>query len=310
MRTLGRSGLKVSAVGLGGNTFGMTVDGDAAVALIHAALDEGMTFIDTSGNYGGGRSEELIGQALEGRRHAVVVATKVGLPVGPGPYDRGLSRRHIMQAVEASLRRLRTDYIDLYLAHLPDPETPIDETLRAMDDLVREGKVRYPGGSNYAAWQMVDALQRADRQNLHPWASVQPRWNIVDGLDDPSLLSACRAFGVGIIPYMPLASGILADKYRRGEEPAAGTRIGDVARVREELTDAKLAVVERLRPWAQARGHTTAELGIAWLLAHAEVSTVIVGARSIEQVAANLRAAEWVLTPDERDDAARVAHDG
>lgn len=307
LRNLGSSGLKVSAIGLGGNTFGRTVDGEEAIAVIRRALDLGITFIDTADIYSQGRSEELVGMAVAGRRAEVVIATKCGYPMGDGPYRRGLSRRWIMQALEDSLRRLGMDYVDLYQAHIPDPETPLEETLRAMDDIVRQGKARYIGCSNYPAWQLAQALGISERLGLAPWVSAQNRWNLLEGLDDPSLLPACRALGVGIIPYTPLASGILTGKYRRGEAPPPGTRAGDLPNVRERLTDAKLAAVEQLRPWAEARGHTTGELAIAWLLAHPEVSTVIVGARSAEQVEQNVRAAEWRLSAAERDEVTALA---
>ncbi len=289
-------------MGLGGNTFGTTVDGPEAVAVIRRALDLGVTFIDTADVYTLGRSEELVGQAVTGRRHEVVIGTKVGAPMGEGPYRRGLSRRWIMRAVEDSLLRLGTDYIDLYQMHMPDAETPLEETLRATDDLVRQGKVRYLGCSNHAAWQVADALGISRRLELAPWVSVQQRFNVLLGLDDEHLLPACRAFGVGIIPYRPLASGVLTGKYMRGYEPPPGTRAGDLAVIRPEVTDARLMVVERLRAWAEERGHTVAELAIAWLLAHAEVSTVIFGARRPEQVEQNLRAAAWTLTAAERDE--------
>ncbi len=307
LRRLGNSGLKVSAIGLGGNTFGATVDGDAAVAVIRRAMDVGIIFFDTADSYSDGRSEELLGKALGARRKDVILATKVGFKLLDGPPVGRLSRRWIVHEVENSLRRLGTDYIDLYQAHKPDEDTPLEETLRAMDDLVRQGKVRYLGCSNYSAWQMVQALGIADRAGLSPWISVQPKWNLLEGLEDPTLLTACRAFGVGMIPYTPLASGILTGKYRRGEEPPTGTRLGDVPAIRQRLTDAKLAAVERLRPWAEGRGHTTGELGIAWLLAHPEVSTVIIGARNPEQLDENLKALSWSLCPEERDEVAQLA---
>jgi aryl-alcohol dehydrogenase-like predicted oxidoreductase len=304
LRRLGSSGLKVSPIGLGGNTFGATVDGDDAVATIHRALDVGVTFIDTADVYSSGRSEELIGQAIAGRRHDMIVGTKLRASMGEGPYHSGLSRRWMMRAVEDSLRRLATDYIDLYQAHSPDDDTPLEETLRAMDDLVRQGKVRYIGCSNYAAWQMAQALGIAHAAGLTPWVSVQPRWNVLDGLADPSLLPACRALGVGMIPYTPLASGVLTGKYRAGEEPAPDTRAGHYPRVRQGLTEERLAKVERLRQWAEERGHSVAELAIAWLLAHPEVSTVIVGARSPEQAEDNVKGQSWKLSEHERDEVA------
>jgi aryl-alcohol dehydrogenase-like predicted oxidoreductase len=307
LRRLGNSGLKVSAIGLGANTFGGSADRDATVKIVHRALELGVTFIDTADVYTRTRSEELIGEALEGRRFQAVLATKCGLPVSDSPYERGLSRRWIMHSIEASLRRLKTDYVDLYQVHRPDDETPLEESLRALDDIVRQGKARYIGCSNYAAWQLAQAQGVGKLHGLDPWISAQNRWNLIEGLDDPHLLPASRGLGVGIIPYTPLASGILTGKYRRGEEPPAGTRAGDMAGIRQRLTDAKLEVVERLRPWAEARGHTTAELAVAWLLAHSEVSTVIVGARSAAQVEENLKAVEWALSPAERDEVAALA---
>jgi len=296
----------VSAIGLGGNTFGATVDGDEAVATIRRALDCGVTFIDTADVYARGRSEELIGQAIVGRRHDVIVATKLRASMGEGPYESGLSRRWMMRAVEDSLRRLDTDYIDLYQAHSPDDETPLEETLRAMDDLVRQGKVRYIGCSNYPAWQLAQALGIAKANQWAPWVSIQPRWNVLDGLSDPHLLPACRALGVGIIPYTPLASGVLTGKYRAGEEPPADSRASHYPRMRALLTDDRLSKVERLREWAEQRGRSVAELAIAWLLAHKEVSTVIVGARTPEQTEENVKAAGWQLSEQERDDVAAL----
>lgn len=307
LRNLGRSGLNVSAIGLGANTFGGTADRHATVEIVHRALDLGVTFIDTADVYSFGRSEEFLSEALAGRRQQAILATKCGMPMSESPFARGLSRRWIAQAIDDSLRRLKTDYIDLFQVHRPDDETPIEETVRALDDAVRQGKVRYVGCSNYAAWQLAEALGAGKLQGLDPWISAQNRWNVIDGLDDPHLLPACRRFGVGIIPYTPLASGILTGKYQRGAEPAPGTRMGDMPMVRQRLTDAKLAAVERLRPWAEARGHTTTELAIAYLLAHPEVSTVIVGARTSAQLADNVKAADWVLTPAERDEVTALA---
>ena len=305
-RRVGTSGLTVSAIGLGGNTFGATVDGDEAVKTIQGAIDQGITFLDSADVYSRGRSEELIGQAIRGRRETVVVATKCGIPLGAA-HTGGLSRRWITQAAEDSLRRLGTDYIDLYYAHRPDPATPIEETLRAMDDLVRAGKVRYLGCSNYRAWEVAYGVGVCKELRLDRWVAAQNRWNLLDGLDSPELEQAAWALGIGVVPYTPLASGILTGKYRQGEEPAAGTRLGDLEGIRSRLTDEKLAATERIRAWAEARGHTPAEAAIAWLLAHPVVSSVIAGARSPEQLTANIKAAAWTLTPEERDDLTAVA---
>lgn len=306
-RRIGISGLTVSAIGLGGNTFGATVDGDEAVRTIQHAIDSGITFIDTADVYSQGRSEELVGQAVAGRRDQVVIATKCGIPLEAGPHAGGLSRRWVTQAAEDSLRRLGTDYIDLFYAHRPDANTPIEETLSAMDDLVRQGKVRYIGCSNFRAWEVAYGMGASRLQRLEHWTAVQNRWNLLDGLDSPELEEAAAALGVGIIPYTPLASGILTGKYRPGVEPEAGTRIGDLTRMRDRLTDDKLARTERVRAWAEERGHTVAEAAIAWLLAHPVVPSVIAGARRPDQIDANIRAAGWVMTPEERDELTAIA---
>ena len=307
-RNIGASGLKVSVIGLGGNTFGATVDGDAAVRTIQHAIDSGITFIDSADVYSMGRSEELVGQAVKGRRERVVIATKCGIELSAGPHAGGLSRRWIMQAAEDSLRRLGTDYIDLFYAHKPDPETPLEETLRAMDDLVRQGKVRYIGCSNYAAWEIAHGHSIRQQYGLNRWIAAQNRWNLLDGLSDPELDRAAPTLGIGIIPYTPLASGILTGKYQRGEEPASGTRFADLPAIRDRLTEQKLIRAERVRAWAVERGHTPAEAAIAWLLAHPSVPSVITGARSPEQIDANLNAADWTITPDERDFLTRLVN--
>ncbi len=300
LRRFGSSGLKVSAIGLGGNTFGATVDGDEAISTIRRALECGVTFIDTADVYSLGRSEELVGQAIKDRRSEVILATKVRGSMGEGPYQSGLSRRWIMRAVEDSLRRLQTDYIDLYQAHSPDDETPLEETLRAMDDLVHQGKVRYIGCSNYTAWQLAHAHGISTANGLSPWVSTQPQWNVLDGLSDPHLLPACKQLGVGIIPYRPLASGVLTGKYRRGEDPPPDSRMAHYPRMRSALTEERLDKVDKLRDWAEQRGHTVAELAVAWLLAHQEVSTVIVGAKSPEQAEENVKGAAWKLSEEDR----------
>ena len=301
-RRLGTSGLVVSEIGLGGNTFGATVDGNAAVATIQSAVEQGITFIDTADVYSQGRSEELVGQAVAGNRAAVVIATKHGMPMNAGDHARGLSRRWIIQATEDSLRRLGTDYIDLLYAHAPDPHVPIEESLRAYDDLVRDGKVRYLGASNFRAWQIAYGVGVSKELKLDRWVAVQNRWNLLDGLDSPELEQAADFLGIGIIPYTPLASGILTGKYKLGEEPAAGTRFADLPAIRARLTEDKLARAAKVTAWAEERGHTPAEAAIAWLLAHPVVSSVIAGARSADQLTENIKAAEWKLTPEERDE--------
>lgn len=307
-RRLGTSGLKVSTIGLGGNTFGATADEAMSIDVIRAALELGVTYIDSADTYGSGLSEEYIGKAIKGHRQDLVIATKVAVRMSDDPNDVGLSRAHIMDSVERSLKRLGTDYIDLYYAHRFDDDTPIEETARAFDDVVRQGKARYLGCSNFMAWQMAHSLGVQERLGLSRWRVIQQSWNLVDGLEDPPLAEACAALGVGIVPYSPMAAGVLTGKYRRGEAPPPGTRLAERPRTRRMLNDRMLDAVDRLRPWAEARGHTTGELAIAWLAAHPVVSSVIVGARRPEQVRENVRAADWALTAEERDEVYRLVH--
>ena len=295
-RQLGRSGLRVSAIGVGGNTFGNGADEAQTGRIINRALDVGVNFIDTADSYARGVSEQYVGKAVAGRRHEAIIATKVASRVGDLPNDEGLSRKHIMDGVEASLRRLNTDYVDLYQVHRFDAATPVYETLAALDDLVHHGKVRYVGCSNFLAWQVCEALWAADRKNLTPFISVQPRYNIFDRAIERELLPFCRQYGIGIIPYSPLAGGILTGKYRPGEPPPPDTRAGRNPRLQQQLTGERLAQVGALGKWAREQGHTVGELALAWLLAHPEVSTVIAGATKPEQVDENARAADWRLT--------------
>jgi aryl-alcohol dehydrogenase-like predicted oxidoreductase len=302
-RRLGTTGLKVSAIGLGGNTFGGTADEAQSVAVIQQAIELGVNFIDSADSYGRGKSEEFVAKAVEGRRHDVIIATKVASAVGEGPNDRGLSRKHIMDGAEASLKRLNTDYIDLFYAHQFDPQTPIEESVRAFDDLVRQGKVRYLACSNWQAWQLAHSLGIQERLGLSKWTAIQPSWNIVDGLADPALEPACEALGVGVIPYRPMGSGVLTGKYRRGEPPPPGTRLsGNNNRLNRQLNDKMLSAVDALKPWAESRGHTVGQLAISWLLAHPVVSSVIVGARNAQQVTENVAAGNWSLTVEEREE--------
>jgi aryl-alcohol dehydrogenase-like predicted oxidoreductase len=307
-RRLGRSGLSVSALGLGCNTFGRSVDAAGAAALVHAALERGVTFFDTADIYGEQRSEEYLGRALAGRRDRAVIATKVAAEVGPGPNDRGASRAHIMDGVHASLRRLGTDYVDLLQIHFWDPHAPLEETLRGLDDLVRQGKVRYVGCSNFTAWQLTWALWIADRRGFAPFVSVQPEYSLLARRVEEELLPACLEFGIGVIPYFPLAGGVLTGKYREGEPPPPGTRGYQSERFAQRFaTPRNLAIVRRLETWARDRGRTVGELAIAWLLARPGVATVITGTTRIEQVEANVKATEWVLAPDEVEEVAALA---
>lgn len=300
-RHLGRSGLQVSVVGLGCNNFGMRCDFDQSKDVVHRALDAGITLFDTADVYGGqGKSEEFLGKILKGRRQDVVLATKFGMKMGEGPHKSGGSRKYIMSAVEDSLRRLDTDYIDLYQLHRPDPETPIDETLRALDDLVRSGKVRYIGNSNFAGWQAAEAHYVAKQANLTPFISAQNEYNLLDRRIEGELVPACNAYGLSILPYFPLASGFLTGKYRQGQEMPAGTRLANAgpmaARV---LNDKNYETLGKLEAFADARGKTMLDLAIGWLASLSHVGSVIAGATKPEQIDQNVAAGSWKLTAEE-----------
>jgi aryl-alcohol dehydrogenase-like predicted oxidoreductase len=305
LRRLGNSGLKVSAVGLGCNNFGMRIDQAQTQGVVDAAIDAGITLFDTADIYGGTKSEEFLGVALGKRRKEVVVATKFGMAVGGDERRKGGSRRWIMQAVEDSLRRLGTEWIDLYQHHAPDPDTPIDETLRALDDLVTQGKVRYLGNSNYTGWQIADADWTAAGQSR--FVSAQNLYSLLERGSAQEVLPACEHFGLGFLPFFPLASGLLSGKYRRGEPPPEGTRLAAWgSRGQKAMNDANFDRVEALTAWAEARGHTTLELAFAWLLGQPVVSSVIAGATTPDQVRANAATAAWRLTPDEVAEVTRL----
>ena len=296
---LGRSGLEVSVVGLGCNNFGRRCDVEQTRAVVHRALDVGITLLDTADTYGPeGLSEEYIGKALQGHRRDVVLATKFASPMGEGPMHSGASRRYIMNAVEDSLRRLDTDYIDLYQVHFPDPGTPLEETLRALDDLVRDGKVRYIGCSNFAGWQIAASHYIAEAHHLTPFISAQPQYNLLDRSVEREIVPACKEFGLGVLPFFPLSSGLLTGKYRRGEEAPEGTRLAGPMGERM-LSERNFDTVERLEEFAQGRGHTILELAIGWLASQLQVGSVIAGATSPEQVAHNAEAGAWVLDVEE-----------
>ena len=298
-RQLGLAGVRASAIGLGTNQFGGKVDQLGVNEIVATALEEGITFIDTADVYQGGRSEEAIGVALKGRRHDVLLATKVASKSGEGPNDYGASRYHILNAVEGSLRRLQTDYIDLYQIHRWDATTPIEETLRVLDDLVRSGKVRYIGASNFAAWQLARANLLAELRGWSPFVTIQPHYHMLERSIERELIPYCSAYHVGIVPYFPLAGGFLTGKYRRGLAAPPGSRGESSPYVQRYMTEANYDKVERLTAWAQERGHTMGELAHAWLLAQPQVCSVISGATRPEQVRSNARAATWHLTADE-----------
>jgi aryl-alcohol dehydrogenase-like predicted oxidoreductase len=293
-RRLGNSGLVVSALGLGTNNFGSRIDEDRTRAVLEAAIDEGITFIDTSDSYGRGSSETLFGRIRGSRRPGLVLATKFSSDLGAAPWQRGTSRRWLTQAVEASLRRLDTDVIDLYQIHFPDPLTPIEETLRGLDDLVTAGKVRYVGYSNFAAWQMVDAQWTARTEHFNRPISIQTHFNLVRRNAEAEILPAARALGLGVIPYYPLASGFLTGKYTRGER-LEGARLTDSPREKDVLSASNFDRLDRLRTFAEQRGRSLTELGLGWLLSHQEMGSVIAGASSPEQVRSNVAASDWRL---------------
>jgi aryl-alcohol dehydrogenase-like predicted oxidoreductase len=302
-RPLGSSGLVVSLVGLGGNNFGTRLDEQQTRAVVDAAIDSGITLLDTADIYGGGGgSETFVGAALKGRRENVVLATKFSGDMdgknGPDWGARG-SRRYIRRAVEASLRRLQTDWIDLYQYHFRDPHTPIEETLSALDDLVREGKVRYVGSSNFKAWEVVEAEYVARRDGMTRFLGAQNHYSLLERDAERELAPACVRYGIGLIPYFPLAHGLLTGKYRRGHPPPPGTRLEGRT---DRLTDEVFDVVEALERFAEERGRSLLEVAIGGLAARPAVGSVIAGATKPEQARANAAAGDWV--PSEEDLAA------
>jgi len=308
MRNLGRSGLIVSAVGLGCNNFGGRSDREATRAVVHQALDLGITFFDTSDTYGGdGASEEYLGRTLAGRRDEIVLATKFARPMDRDGKLQGASRRYIMSAVEASLARLNTDRIDLYYQHIADPRTPIEETLRALDDLMRQGKIRYIGCSTLSAWQVVEAQWTSTHLGLDRFVACQERYNLLERQLDQELMPVIQSYGLGLVPFAPLANGLLTGKYRRDRPLPNGARLTTTPRTAERyLTEANWAVVERLGAFGAARGCSLLEVALGWLLHRPAVASVIAGATTPEQVEANVRAAAWVPSREDMDEIDRI----
>lgn len=302
-RSLGRSGVKVSEVGLGTDQFGPRVDKSTVAEILGVAMDQGINFIDTADIYSHGLSEEYIGAALEGHRQEVILATKGGQRMGEGVNETGSSRVHLMSALEASLRRLRTDYVDLYQIHLFDPTTPMEELMRTLDLMVSSGKVRFIGASNFAAWQLCRCNDLAEMRGWEPFITIQPHYHLLEREVGKEILPYCRAFGVGVLPYFPLAAGLLTGRYTRDEEPPADSRaaVNEGARryIDRYRTPQNWHIIERLTAFAQQREHTLVELAIAWLLGEPLVSSVIAGVSKAEHVAANAKAADWALTPEE-----------
>ena len=300
-RHLGRSGLRVSAVGLGCNNFGGRTDLETSRKVIHKAIDLGITLFDTADIYANiGGSETVLGTVLGDRRKDIVLATKFSKPMANDGSKQGASRGYIMSAVEASLKRLKTDYIDLYQQHDYDPLTPIEETLRALDDLVRQGKVRYIGHSNFPAWRVAEAEMTARGINVNPFVSCQDEYSLLVRDNERELIPAATAYNLGILPFFPLASGLLTGKYKRGVDAPADTRFGTTPYLRERYaTPRNEAVVALLEDFAKKRGHSMVELAFSWLAAQPQVSSVIAGATRIEQVEQNVKAIDWALTPED-----------
>lgn len=315
-RKLGRTGLDVSVLGIGTNDFGRRTDFERTKKVLHKCLDVGVNFIDTANVYAETHSEEFIGEIIgkTAQRSEVIIATKVGIKVpGRGAPSAGAnsanqgggSRHHVIQQLERSLRRLQTDYIDVYYLHRWDPETPIEETLRAFDDMIRQGKVRYIGASNSAAWQLAGAMWAARMYNLHPFSCVQLEYNILSRDIERDIVPFCEEYGVGLVPYYPLASGLLTGKHRPGrfEEGSrlAGGPWTDVYRSRF-VNDRNWGILEQLEKFAAERRHSVTELAFAWLLANPVVCSVTAGATRPEQVEANAKACEWKISRQDMED--------
>jgi aryl-alcohol dehydrogenase-like predicted oxidoreductase len=299
-RQLGNAGVRVSVIGLGANRFGSKEVRQADVdRIIDQALELGVNFFDTANVYNEGRSEETLGQALKGRMNEVVLASKFSFPRKTGPNSWGASRYQLMQALDASLRRLQTDHIDLYYTHRWDASTPIEETLRALDDVIRMGKVRYIGASAYASWQLAHANVLAEMKGWSSFVALQSEYNLLRRDVEREVLPYCRAHHVGFVPYYPLAGGFLTGKYEQGKPAPPGSRGTSARNVQEFMTEANYDRVGRLTNWAKARGRGINELAQAWLLAQAPVCSVISGATKAEQVVSNVSASDWQLTAEE-----------
>jgi aryl-alcohol dehydrogenase-like predicted oxidoreductase len=341
-RKLGRTGLKVSSFCLGTMTFGKQVEEKEAIKIIHKAIDEGVNFIDTADMYVNGVTEQIVGKAIKGMRHSLVLASKVGhvLKLAPkygeqkisgpidlarpkpftpwpgredvGPNDMGLSRKHIMQAIEESLQRLDTDYLDIYYAHMPDYDTPLEETLRAMDDLVHQGKVRYLGCSNYRAFQLSKALWVSDKYNLARWDCIQPPYNLLTRDIEYELLPLCAEEGIGVCPYSPMAAGFLSGKYEKGKEPLPGARFS-LAHLgytynQKYWDELNFSAVAQLKKIAEDHGKTLPQFALAWVLSNKTITSIVCGATSIAQLQENLAATKITLGKEELDACDQVWH--
>jgi len=298
-RQLGTSGLRISAVGLGCNPFGNEVDPAGAEAIVNKAIDLGVTYFDTADSYFAGRSEDYLGRALKGKRDKVLIATKVGNKTGPGPNDNGASRQHIFESCEASLRRLQTDYIDVYQIHTPDRSTPMEETMQALHDLVRAGKVRYIGCSNYFEWEIAEAQWFAKTNNLTQFVSTQDFYNMLYRDIEKRMTPYCQKTGLGMIPYFPLAGALLGGNYKRGVTPEAGSRGAIRPTFKTWDTDRNWQAQEGLAAFAEKKGWTLPAMAIAWLLSRPMMSTVIAGADKPEHIEANIKALDIKFSPED-----------
>lgn len=300
-RNLGRSGLRVSLIGLGCNNFGGRIGLDATHAVVDKAIDCGITLFDTADIYGErGGSETLLGEVLGSRRKDIVLASKFGMEMDDAGAKVGGSRRWMMRALEESLNRLKTDWLDLYQYHRPDPLTPIDETLRAFEDMIRQGKVRYIGCSNMPSWQVATAQWTAKDIGATPFVSAQDEYSLVVRDAEKELIPTLQHYGLGLLPYFPLASGLLTGKYKRNAPMPEGARLTNTQRLANRyLTDGNWEKAEKLGDYAAAQGRTMVELAFSWLASQPVVSSVIAGATKPEQIAANVKAADWVLTADD-----------
>jgi aryl-alcohol dehydrogenase-like predicted oxidoreductase len=300
-RRLGNSGVSVSPLCLGTMMFGGQTGEAESIAILHRAMDMGMNFIDTADIYNAGQAEVVTGKALGGRRDEVVLATKGRQPTGKGPNDRGAGRLHLMRALEASLRRLNTEHVDIYYVHSPDYQTPMEETLRTLDDMVRSGKVRYLGCSNFRAWRLCEALWISDRRSLHRFACVQPLYNIANRDIEVELLPLCREHGVGVVSYSPLARGILTGKYKPGEPRPEGSRAArnDPRMQQAEWREASLEIAQRIGAHCLRKGVAPSQFALAWCLANPIVTSVILGPRTMEQFEDNAACLEAAITDED-----------
>ena len=308
-RSLGTNGPRLSVVGVGCNNFGTRIDAEAAAAVVKAAIDAGINHFDTAEMYGAGKSEEFLGAAIGNRRADVVIATKYSPRPTEEPYTPGVAAKRIREAAELSLRRLGTDYIDVYYQHYPDPDAPLDEVLGTLNELVAEGKVLHLASSNVSAVQIADAASVSVSHGWPAFTGTQIEWSLLSRAVEDSIVPAAETAGLGVVPYFPLASGLLTGKYRRGEAFPAGTRLAGSERFARDATDANFDKIEAYETFAADHGHSITELAIGWLLAHPCVTSVIAGATKPEQISANTAAAAWALSADELKAVAELGHD-